>query len=253
MQEMEIIHQAGNVSYALLVSPKAIDNLQIDVGTGSREGFIYFHQKFGMPYEFLLKKSIESGHFLFVSIFGNNKLIGFARFEKLEQHTERSIKSKKNIVSPALFLLRSMEVNSSFRNSGIGRILFSTAVYHLQGNVLTIPDNPDAACFFRKKLGFTDVSDSISGYGQKYEGYLMLAYPKAVALWHEMAKLYPRMVYPELIDLYESLKFRHSMGKIIPFGDLERFELLLMGCDGMISNLMEKEMNSLLAELRRGL
>ncbi len=253
MQEMETIHQAGDISYALLVSPEAVDDLIIDVGAGDREGFIYFHQKFGMPYTFLLKKSIESGHFLFVSISGNDKLIGFSRFEKLEEHTEKEIKGKMNVVNPSLFLLRSMEVHSSFRNCGIGRVLFSTAVYYLKGNVLTIPDNPEAARFFRKKLGFTEVTDPIGNYKQKYEGHLMLAYPKAVALWHEIAAKYPRIVYPELIDLYESLKFRHSMGKVISCNDVGRFEILFAECNGMLSGVMEKEMTRLLIELRRGI
>lgn len=251
MQEMEKIHQAGDISYALLMSSEAVDTLNIDVGAVDREGFIYFHQKFGMPYKFLLKRSIESGHFLFVSIAGNDKLIGFARFEKLEEQTEKEIKGKMNVVSPSLFLLRSMEVHSSFRNCGIGRVLFSTAVYYLKGNVLTIPDNPEAASFFSKKLGFTEVTDPIGNYRQKYEGYLMLAYPRAVALWHEIATRYPRIVYPELIDLYESLKFRLNMGKVIPCNDIKRFETLLGECDGMLSGVMEKEMNRLLNELRR--
>lgn len=251
MQEMEKIHQAGDISYALLMSSEAVDTLNIDVGAADREGFIYFHQKFGMPYTFLLKKSIESGHFLFVSVAGNDKLIGFARFEKLEEHTEKEIKGKMNVVSPSLFLLRSMEVHSSFRNCGIGRVLLSTAVYHLKGNVLTIPDNPEAANFFSKKLGFTEVTEAIGNYRQKYEGYLMLAYPRAVALWHEIATRYPRIVYPELIDLYESLKFRRNMGKVIPCNDINRFEILLGECDGMLSGVMEKEMNCLLNELRR--
>lgn len=250
MQEIKKIHQAGDISYALLISSKVVDDLNIDVGAGEREGFIYFHQKFGMPYTFLLKKSIESGHFLFVSISGNDKLIGFARFEKLEEHTEKEIKGKMNVVNPSLFLLRSMEVHSSFRNCGIGRVLFSTAVYYLKGNVLTIPDNPEAAHFFRKKLGFTEVTDSIVNSRQKYEGHLMLAYPKAVALWHEIATKYPRIVYPELIDLYESLKFRHNMGKTISCNDIGRFEILLAECNGMLADAMEKEMNRLLVELR---
>lgn len=252
MQQMEIIHQAGDISYALLMSTTAVDDLRIDIGGCDREGFIYFHQKFGMPYTFLIKKSVESGHFLFVSISGNDKLIGFARFEKLEAHTEKKIKGKTNVVNPSLFLLRSMEVHSSFRNCGIGRVLFSTAVNYLKGNVLTIPDNPEAARFFRKKLGFTEFTDSIGNYKQKYEGHLILAYPKAVALWHEIATKYPRIVYPELIDLYESLKFRQGMGKAVSCTDVRRFEALFAECNGMLSDIMRKEMNHLLIELHRG-
>ncbi|WP_321420762.1 GNAT family N-acetyltransferase [uncultured Methanomethylovorans sp.] len=252
MQQKEIIHKAGDMSYELLISPKAVDNLEIDIGTGNREGFVYFHQKFGMPYTFLLKKSIESGHFLFVSISGNNKLIGFARFEKLEEHTEKEIKGKMKVVTPSLFLLRSMEVHSSFRNCGIGRVLFSTAVHYLKGNVLTIPDNQEAARFFRKKLGFSEVAGPVGSNVQTYEGHLMLTYPKAVALWHEIAKKYPRIVYPELVDLYESLKFHHSMGKQISCNDVCRFEMLLAECDGMLSDAMQKDMKRLIAELRKG-
>ncbi len=252
MQQKEIIHKAGDMSYELLISPKAVDNLEIDIGTGNREGFVYFHQKFGMPYTFLLKKSIESGHFLFVSISGNNKLIGFARFEKLEEHTEKEIKGKMKVVTPSLFLLRSMEVHSSFRNCGIGRVLLSTAVHYLKGNVLTIPDNPEAACFFKTKLGFSEFTGSLGNNGQKYEEYLILTYPKAVALWHEIARKYPRIVYPELIDLYESLKFHNSMGKAISCNDICRFEILLAECNGMLSNAMEKEMKCLINELRNG-
>lgn len=252
MQQMEKIHKAGDISYALLISSDAVDDLKIDIGAGDREGFIYFHQKFGMPYTFLLKKSIESGHFLFVSISGNDKLIGFARFEKLEEHTEKQIKGKLNVVNPSLFLLRSMEVHSSFRSCGIGRVLFSTAVYYLKGNVLTVPDNPEAAHFFRKKLGFTEFTDSIGNYKQKYEGHLVLTYPKAVALWHEIATKYPRIVYPELIDLYESLKFRQSMGKAVSCNDVRMFEVLFAECNRMLSDIMRKEMNHLLIELHRG-
>ena len=252
MQEMEKIHQAGNISYALLVSSDAVDDLNIDVGTVGLEGFSYFHQKFGMPYTFLLKRSIESGHFLFVSIAENDKLIGFARFEKLEEHTEKEIKGKMNTVNPSLFLLRSMEVHSSFRNCGIGRVLFSTAVHYLQGNVLTVPDNKEAANFFIKKLGFTEITDAVGNYKQRYEGHLMLAYPKAVSLWHEIAAKYPRIVYPELVDLYESLKFRHNMGKAISCNDVSRFEVLLSECNGMLAYVMETEMHRVLIELRRG-
>jgi len=252
MQQTEIIHKAGDMSYELLISANAVDNLNIDVGTGDRDGFTYFHQKFGMPYKFLIRKSIESGHFLFVSVSENNKLIGFARFEKLEEHTEKEIKGKMKIVTPSLFLLRSMEIHSAFRNCGIGRVLFSTAVYYLKGNVLTIPDNPEAASFFRKKLGFSEVTGPIGSSGQKYEGHLMLTYPKAVTLWHEIATKYPRIVYPELVDLYESLKFRHSMGKAISCNDISRFETLLAGCSGMLSDAMQDDMQYLMAKLRKG-
>ncbi len=251
MQEMQKIHKAGNIFYALLVSSNAVDNLNIDIGTVGWEGFSYFHQKFGMPYTFLLKRSIESGHFLFVSIAANDKLIGFARFEKLEEHTQKRIKGKMNIVNPSLFLLRSMEVHSSFRNCGIGRVLFSTAAYCLQGNVLTVPDNTEAANFFRKNLGFTEITDAVGNYKQKYEGHLMLPYPRAISLWHEIASKYPRIVYPELIDLYESLKFRHNMGKIIPCNDISRFETLLAECNGMLSYSMENEMQRMIIELHR--
>ncbi|AGB49126.1 acetyltransferase [Methanomethylovorans hollandica DSM 15978] len=250
MQGIEKIHQAGDISYALFVSSEAVDYLYIEIGTADQEGFSYFHQKFGMPYKFLLKKSIESGHFLFVSISGKDKLIGFARFEKLEEHIDKEIKGKMNVVQPSLFLLRSMEVHSSFRNCGIGRVLFSTAVYYLQGNVLTVPDNKEAANFFKKKLGFTEITDTVGIYKQKYEGHLILPYPKAVTLWHEIASKYPRILYPELIDLYESLKFRHNMGKAIPCNDIYRFENLLAQCNGMLANVMENDMHRMLIELR---
>ncbi|MBC7086589.1 MAG: GNAT family N-acetyltransferase, partial [Methanomethylovorans sp.] len=248
MQKIKIIHQAGDISYALLRSSEAVDNLKIDLGISDRQGFIYFHQKFGMPYMFFLKKSIESGHFLFVSLSGNDKLIGFARFEKLEKHTEKEFRGRMNIVSPSLFLLRSMEVHSSFRNCGIGRVLFSTAVYYLKGDIITIPDNNEAASFFRRKLGFTEIVNSIGNGRQKYEGYLMLSSPKAIALWHEIATKYPRIVYPELIDLYESLKFRQSRGKPISSNDIGRFEKLVRESNGMLSDVMEKEMYRLLTE-----
>lgn len=251
MQQTEIIHKAGDMSYELLISSNAVDNLNIDIGTVDREGFIYFHQKFGMPYKFLLKKSIESGHFLFVSLSESNKLIGFARFEKLEEHIKKEIRCKTKIFMPSLFLLRSMEVHSAFRNCGIGRVLFSTAVYYLKGNVLTIPDNPEAASFFRKKLGFSEFTGPVGSSDQKYEGHLILTYPKAVTLWHEIATKYPRLVYPELVDLYESLKFRHSMGKAISCSDISRFEILL-GCSEMLSDAMQEDMQYLMAKLHKG-
>jgi hypothetical protein len=40
------------------------------------------------------------------------------------------------------------------------------------------------------------------------------------------------------------------MGKAIPYNDIYRFENLLAKCNGMLANVMEKDMHRMLIELR---
>jgi hypothetical protein len=70
-------------------------------------------------------------------------------------------------------------------------------------------------------------------------------------LWHEIATKTKDSI-SELVDLYESLKFRHSMGKAISCNDISRFEILLAGCSGMLSDAMQDDMQYLMAKLRKG-
>ncbi len=246
VKNMSVLHRAGNVSYGLLGSESAVDDLVIEVGRTGLSGFNYFHKKFGMPYEFLLKRSISSGHALFAATDDNARLLGFARFEKIADEVERIHRGKKNVVKRPVYLLRSIEIHPSFRHVGIGRLLFAIAVESLKSSVITLPDNFQAARFFREKLMFRTISENDCTVSARYKDYLLLSYPKARVLLKTIAENYPRMVMPELIDSYESLMFKSNMGKSISRRDLIRFKELLESSIHLVDGKLLKEMNSFL-------
>ncbi|ETA66718.1 MAG: hypothetical protein PWQ51_444 [Methanolobus sp.] len=244
IEGMNILHVAGNVSYGILEAGSSVDQLDIDIGNSDNIGFNYFHNKFGMPYDFLLKSSLSSGHSLFVAVEGSNKLLGFARFEQLSEETEKTYRGKTNVVHHSIHLLRSVEIHPAHRHVGIGRLLFATSVNHLKTNVITMPDNPGAARFFKNKLGFTTLNPKSSGLSSRYKGYLMLPYPRARNMLKTMAGDYPRMVMPELIGSYEALKFRRNMGKNITSDDISDFLTLFESSRELLDSKLKGEMNS---------
>lgn len=243
---MSVLHRAGSIFYGSIGSESAVDSLVIEVGLANTSGFNYFHTKFGMPYEFLLKRSVSSGHALFTAVDGQNRLLGFARFEKIADDVERTHRGKKSVVKRSVHLLRSIEVHPSFRHIGVGRLLFAIAVERLKSNVITLPDNAGAARFFREKLMFEAVGDNDCTVSARYKDYLLLSYPKARILLKTIAGNYPRMVMPELIDSYESLIFRSNMGKSISKNDIVQFETLLVNSRHLLDGKLLKEMNFLL-------
>lgn len=244
IEGLNVLHVAGNISYGVLITCSSVDQLDIDIGNARNTGFNYFHNKFGMPYDFLLKSSINSGHFLFVAVKGNNKLMGFARFEQIAEETERTYRGKTHVVNHSIHLLRSIEIHPAHRHVGIGRLLFAVAVKHLKTNVITMPDNSGAAGFFKNKLGFRVLNPKNCGLSLRYEGYLMLPFPRARDMLKIMAGDYPRMVMPELIGSYEALKFRNNMGKGISSDDISDFLLLFESSRELLDSKLEDEMNS---------
>ncbi|WP_407356221.1 GNAT family N-acetyltransferase [Methanolobus sp. WCC5] len=239
---------AGNISYGLLETAGSVDALDIDIGQSGNLGFNYFHNKFGMPYDFLLKSSISSNHSLFVAVKDNCKLLGFARFEKISDETERTYRGKTNIVNHSVHLLRSIEVHPSHRHVGIGRLLFAVSVKYLRTNVITMPDNPGAARFFKEKLKFTGLNPGNNGLSSRYRDYLILPYPRARNMLKTMAGNYPRMVMPELVGRYEALKFRFNMGKSISGEDLNEFRILFEDSRDLLDDKLMYEMYSFLEE-----
>ncbi|WP_292469303.1 GNAT family N-acetyltransferase [Methanolobus sp.] len=242
IEGLSVLHVAGNISYGVLETDLSVDQLNIDIGQSNNVGFNYFHNKFGMPYDFLLKSSISSGHCLFVAVKGL-KLLGFARFEKIVEDTEKTYRGKTSIVHHSVHLLRSIEVHPSNRHVGIGRLLFSISVNHLKSNVITMPDNLGAARFFKEKLKFTKLNPANSGLSSRYNNYLILPYPRAKNMLKIMAGNYPRMVMPELIARYESLKFKVNMGKSISEGDVSEFQLLFENSQELLDRKLMNEMN----------
>ncbi|MDP2215740.1 MAG: GNAT family N-acetyltransferase [Methanolobus sp.] len=249
VNDMCLLHKAGNVSYCLLESEDVIDSLRIEVGQSGTPGFNYFHNNFGIPYDFLMKTSVSSGHALFVSIDACNRLLGFARFEKVSDNIEKIHRGKKNVVRHSVHLLRSIEVHPSHRNMGIGRLLFAIAAKNLRSNVITKPDNHDAARFFKERLMFDSICGTDCIVLPRYRDCLLLPYPKARLLLRQLAGNYPRMVMPELVDSYEALKFRSSMGKHIPKDDILAFEHYLASSRHLLDRKLSTEMDTLLENL----
>ncbi|MBN2111103.1 MAG: GNAT family N-acetyltransferase [Methanosarcinaceae archaeon] len=249
---MSVLHRAGSISYGLICSESVVDSLAIEVGLASISGFNYFHTNFGMPYDFLLKRSVSSGHALFAAIDDRNRLLGFARFEKIADDVERMHRGKKNVVRRSVHLLRSIEVHPSFRKTGIGRLLFAIAVESLRSNVITMPDNTGAARFFKEKLMFEAISENDPTVSARYKDYLILQYPRARAVLKTVAENYPRMVMPELVDTYESLLFRMNMGKPISRKEILTFESLLTSSSHLLDGKLLNEMNLLLNNFMTG-
>ncbi|WP_094226548.1 GNAT family N-acetyltransferase [Methanolobus psychrotolerans] len=246
IEGLSILHMAGHVSYGLLETGSSVDQLNIDIGHANNVGFNYFHNKFGMPYDFLLKSSISSGHSLFVAIQGSEHLLGFARFEKISDETEKTYRGKTNIVNYSVHLLRSIEIHPAHRHVGIGRLLFAIAVKNLETNVITLPDNPGAARFFKDKLKFKRLNPNNNGLSPRYKDYLILPYPRAKDTLKVMAGSYPRMVMPELIGRYEALKFKYNMGKSISKEELRDFQQLFENSRELLDNKLMDEMDSFL-------
>lgn len=246
---ISVLHKAGNVSYGLLESEEALEGLRIEVGQSGAPGFNYFHNNFGMPYDFLMRSSVSSGHPLFVSFDTCGLMLGFARFEKVSGSVEKIYRGQKNLVRHSVHLLRSIEVHPSFRNMGVGRLLFAIAARHLYSNVITKPDNPGAARFFRQRLMFDTICDTDCTVSPRYRDHLILPYPKARHLLRQLAENYPRMVMPELIDSYESLRFRSNMGKTIPKDDIVTFEKCLATSRHLLDRKLSEEMELLMETL----
>lgn len=241
---------AGSVTYGILGSVAGVDELDVDVGIDNKEGFSYFHTKFGVSYNFFLKKTINSGHVLAIAVLEPNKLMAFARFEKLEDEVERIYKGELKIVKPPIFLLRSIEVHSSYRNTGIGRVILALAARNLCADILTRPDNPEAKRFFRDKLMFGDI-DRMSGLDStKYPGHLMLSYAKAAMLFSDVTKRYPRMVLPDLIDMYEMIQFKVNMGKAVILEEVCEFEMAFQKYGDMLDSGSQNKMRTLLKNLQ---
>ncbi|WP_342305234.1 GNAT family N-acetyltransferase [Methanolobus sp. ZRKC5] len=243
VEGLNMLHMAGNVSYGILENGSSIDQLNIDIGQSNNVGFNYFHNKFGMPYDFLLKSSINSGHSLFVAVQGSDQLLGFARFEKISDETQKTYRGKTNIIHYSVHLLRSIEIHPAHRHVGIGRLLFSIAVKHLKTNVITLPDNSGAANFFKEKLKFKLLNPSNNGLSSRYKDYLILPYPRAKNMLKTMAVNYPRVVMPELIGKYESLKFKSNMGKSISKEDVSEFQILFENSRELLDNNLMHEMD----------
>jgi ribosomal protein S18 acetylase RimI-like enzyme len=243
IEGLSVLHIAGNIRYGILEAGSSVDLLDIDIGNSANIGFNYFHNKFGMPYDFLLKSSLSSGHSLFVAVKGNNKLLGFARFEQICEETEKTYRGKTNVVQHSIHLLRSIEIHPAHRHVGIGRLLFAISVNQLKTNVITMPDNSGAARFFKDKLGFIALNPMTNGLSSRYKRYLMLPYPRARSMLKTMAGDYPRMVMPELIGSYEALKFRLNMGKNISSEDISDFITLFESSRELLDTKLEGEMN----------
>lgn len=244
----KVEHVAGDVSYGTLSSVAGVDELDVDVGIDGMEGFSYFHNKFGVPYNFFFKKTISSGHVLAIVVLETNKLIAFARFEKLEDKVERIYKGELKVVKPPILLLRSIEVHSSYRNKGIGRVLFALMARNLCADILTRPDNPKAERFFRDKLMFGDI-DRISGLDPtKYPGHLIISNAKAAVLFSDVTKRYTRMVLPELIDSYETLQFKTNMGRTVLLEDMHEFESLYQKYRDMLDAGLQKKIDLFLRD-----
>ena len=244
IEGLNVLHMAGDIGYGVLETGISVDQLNIDIGQSNNVGFNYFHNKFGMPYDFLLKSSISSGHSLFVAVKGSDQLLGFARFEKISDETEKTYKGKTNIVNYSVHLLRSIEVHPAHRHVGIGRLLFAISVNQLKTNVITMPDNQDAARFFKDKLKFKCLNPNNNGLSSRYKDYLILPYPRAKNMLKTMAVNYPRMVLPELIGSYESLKFRDNMGKSISKRDIKEFQILFQTSKQLLDNKLMNELDS---------
>lgn len=229
---------------------ECIDNLEIDVDVSGKQGFQYFHNKFGMPYPFFLKRSLESGHKLFVAIRYPNKLVAFSRFETVEDPLEEWHNYEKKVIVPATCLLRSIEVHASHRHIGIGRVLFSIASNNLRSNIITFPDNVDAARFFEDKLMFSKIEQTTGSIVLKYPGYLLLPSPAAISLIHTLIEQYPRVLLPDLIDLYESIMFRKNMGKPIDSETIVEFEENIEAAADMLHDKMLNDMLRTAADIR---
>ncbi|MEZ5336546.1 MAG: GNAT family N-acetyltransferase [Methanolobus sp.] len=249
IEGFKILHIAGDVNYGILETDSSVDELDIDVGHSNNKGFNYFHNKFGMPYTFLLKKSISSGHKLFVAVEGK-KLLGFARFEKLFDETEKTYRGKTNVVHHSVHLLRSIEIHHSHRHKGIGRLIIAISVKHMKTNVITLPDNPEAARFFKEKLKFSRFTSSNASFSSRYKDYLILPYPRAKNMLKTMAGTYPRMVMPELVGTYEALKFKNNMGKYISEDDIIEFQILFEDSLPLLDSKLMTEMNSFIKECK---
>ncbi len=98
--------------------------------------------------------------------------------------------------------------------------MFSIAVKNLKINIITLPDNSGAANFFKGKLKFQLLNPSNNGLSSRYKDYLIFPYPRAKNMLKTIAVNYPRVVMPELIGRYESLKFKSNMGKSISKKDV---------------------------------
>ena len=245
----KVEHVAGDVTYGTLSSVTGVDELDVDVGIDGMEGFSYFHNKFGVPYNFFFKKTISSGHVLAIAVLESNKLMAFARFEKLEGRVEKIYKGELKVVKQPILLLRSIEVHSSYRNKGIGRVLFALMARNLCSDILTRPDNPKAERFFRDKLMFGEI-DRMSGLDTiKYPGHLMISHAKAAVLFSDVTKRYARMVLPELIDSYETLQFKANMGKAVLMGEMCEFESLYQKYRDMLDAGLQKKMDLFLRDV----
>jgi GNAT superfamily N-acetyltransferase len=231
MDGFKILYRTGDIVYAVPESSKSIDKLKINVDIN---GFNYFRNRFATPYRFFLKSSIDSGHIIVVAFSIPNVLVGFTRFEYTNQ----------------CCLLRSIEINSSYRQKGIGKTLLSAASQYMLGScIVTRPDNERAQNFF-KKLGFIR-ANHLSGFEKDFDKYLVLPSPKAVNLFGEVAKTYPRIVFPELIKLYEDLQFRLSRGKPVNSNNLEELKKLLDEYGSLLDENNLARMNHLLSDIKK--
>ncbi|MFP4654840.1 MAG: GNAT family N-acetyltransferase [Methanohalobium sp.] len=230
----EILHRAGDIVYAVPNSSGSIDELDIDVDINN--GFSYFQNRFAIPYRYFLKTTIDSGHRVIVAVSHPNVLAGFARFEEYNPYQ--------------CYLLRSIEVNSSYRQKGIGKSLLAIAFVHLGAHVTTKPDNKRAQIFF-KKLGFMDIR-TFSGFGnEEFRGYLILPSHKAVSLLWNLVQKYPRVVYPELVSLYEKLQFKFYRGKPIMSEDVHEFKKLFNKYNSFLDDGSFTRMNCLLFDIQK--
>mgnify|MGYP006290844277 CR=1 FL=1 len=230
----EILHRTGDIVYAVPNSSDNIDELNIDVDVNN--GFSYFHNRFATPYSFFLKTTIDSGYKVIVAVLHPNILVGFARFEE----------SKSN----HCYLLRSIEVNLSFRQKGIGKLLLAIAFKYLGTHVVAKPDNKRAQNFF-KKLGFIDIKTFPDFGNKEYSGYLILPCHKSVNLLWSLAQKYPRVVYPELVSLYERLQFKFYRGKPIMSEDVHKFKKLFNKYGSFLDDGSFTRMNCLLFDIQK--
>ena len=245
----KVEHVAGDVTYGTLSSVAGVDELDVDVGIDGMEGFSYFHNKFGVPYNFFFKKTISSGHVLAIAVLEPNKLIAFARFEKLEDKVEKIYKGELKVVKKPILLLRSIEVHSSYLNKGIGRVLFALMAKYLCSDILTRPDNPKAERFFMDKLMFGDI-DKISGLDPiNYPGHLIISHAKAAVLFGDVTKRYTRMVLPELIGSYEMLQFKANMGRDVLLEEMCEFESLYQKYRDILDAGLQKKIDVFLKDM----
>lgn len=245
----KVEHVAGDVTYGTLSSVVGVDELDVDVGIDGMEGFNYFHNKFGVPHNFFFKKTISSGHVLAIAVLEPNKLMAFARFETLGDKSEKIYNGELKVVKPPILLLRSIEVHSSYRNKGIGRVLFALMARKLCADILVRPDNPKAERFFRNKLMFGDI-DRISGLDPiVYFGHLIISHAKAAMLFGDVTKRYTRMVLPEFIGSYEALQFKVNMGKSIILDEVCEFEAAFEKYESMLDDELQSKMETLLKDI----